>query len=88
MPAFPDFDPAGIGYDVQLWHPEWGPVHVSIGMPSYPAGVCDSPAVDDAVRTFAAALLTPIHGEKIIEIIRVQTEATKWTPPPPTPSTP
>lgn len=86
MPAFPGFDAAGIAYDLHLWHPEWGSVHVSVGTPSYPAGVFDNEAVDALVRQFAQDLLAPISGEKIIEVVRLQTESQTWTPPsPPTP---
>lgn len=88
MPAFPNFDAAGIAYDVHLWHPEWGSVHVSVGAPSYPAGVFDNPGVDEAVRAFAESLLAPISGEKIIEVVRLQTESQTWTPPPPEPTEP
>ncbi|MEU2119993.1 hypothetical protein ABZ567_31150 [Streptomyces sp. NPDC016459] len=84
MPAFPDFDDAGIAYDLHLWHPEWGSVHVSVGTPSYPpVAIFDSEGVDAAVRAFAEALIPLIGGEKIIEILRLKTESTKWTPPPP-----
>lgn len=88
MPAFPDFDAAGIAYDVHLWHPEWGSVHVSVGMPSYPAGVFDNTAVDEVVQQLAADLLAPIGGEKVIEVVRLQTESQTWTPPPPEPTGP
>ncbi|MFG2837021.1 hypothetical protein ACGFYE_18700 [Streptomyces zaomyceticus] len=89
MPAFPDFDAAGIAYDLHLWHPEWGSVHVSVGTPSYPPGdIFDTPAVDELVRQFAQDLLVPIGGEKILEVVRLKTQSETWTPPPPEPPTP
>ncbi|MFB7029680.1 MULTISPECIES: hypothetical protein [unclassified Streptomyces] len=86
MPAFPSFDAAGVGYDIHLWHEEWGSVHVSVGAPSYPAGLFDSAQVDEAVRAFAAALLAPIGGQKIIEVVRLKTESSTWLPPAPEPT--
>ncbi|MFF5790259.1 hypothetical protein ACFY8P_35465 [Streptomyces sp. NPDC012693] len=89
MPAFPSFDAAGIAYDVHLWHPEWGSLHVSVGTPAYPPdGTFDTPAVDEVVRQFAQDLLAPIGGEKVLEVVRLQTEAETWTPLPPEPSAP
>ncbi|MFC8583282.1 hypothetical protein ACFUGD_01715 [Streptomyces sp. NPDC057217] len=86
MPKFPEFDLSGIGFDVHLWHLEWGDVHVSVGMPSYPPGVCDNAEVDAAVRVFAESLLGPIGGEKILGISRIQTAAETWRPPEPEPT--
>ncbi|WP_327162869.1 hypothetical protein [Streptomyces zaomyceticus] len=84
MPAFPAFDPAGIAFDVHLWHPEWGSVHVSVGTPSYPPEpIFDNADVELLVRQFAQDLLAPIGGEKVIEVVRLQTQSQTWTPPPP-----
>ncbi|MBB4987502.1 hypothetical protein [Streptomyces nymphaeiformis] len=86
MPAYPNFDPAGVAYDLHLWHPEWGSVHVSVGTPSYPTGVFNNAGVDAIIQQLAQDLLAPIGGEKVIEVVRLQTESVKWTPPaPPTP---
>ncbi|MES9804914.1 hypothetical protein [Streptomyces cinereoruber] len=85
MPAYPDFDRAGIGYDVHLWHPEWGSQHVYVGTPSFPPGLFDTPGVEEAVRAFAAALVPAIGGERVIEVVRLRTEAASWQPPEPEP---
>ncbi|MFE5895826.1 hypothetical protein ACFQ67_00095 [Streptomyces sp. NPDC056488] len=87
MPAFPDFDPAGIAYRLRLWHNEWGPVDISVGLPSYPADVfAGNEGVEQAIREFAGALLGPIGGEKILGIDRVETGMSTWQPPEPEPS--
>ncbi|GGR38016.1 hypothetical protein GCM10010497_46160 [Streptomyces cinereoruber] len=85
MPAFPGFDQAGVAYDIQLWHPEWGPTHISVGIPSYPANVFDDQAVDVLIRQFAADLLPTMNGEKILDITRLETHAETWRPPEPEP---
>ncbi|MFJ3537065.1 hypothetical protein ACIPQA_16530 [Streptomyces sp. NPDC090109] len=86
MPKFPDFDQAGIGYDLHVWHPEWGSTHISVGIPSYPADVFDVEALDGVLRQLATDLLPTGGFEKVLEVTRFQTESTTWhAPEPPTP---
>ncbi|MFC8267823.1 hypothetical protein ACFUIZ_19130 [Streptomyces cinereoruber] len=86
MPEFPSFDEAGIGYDLHVWHPEWGSTHIMVSIPSYPAGVFDVEAVDGVLRQLAADLLPTMGGEKVLEVTRLQTASETWRPPEPEPT--
>ncbi|MFF0426917.1 hypothetical protein ACFYUJ_21195 [Streptomyces sp. NPDC004520] len=83
MPAFPAFDPTGVAYDLHLWHPDYGSVHIWVGTPGRPD--ISSPGVDAVIKQLAEDLVPQIGGEKVIEIVRIKTDGETL---PGTPTTP
>lgn len=72
MAQFPALDPAGTAYDLHLWHPDHGSVHIWVGTPGHPDVA--SASVEATLRDLAETLVPQIGGSHVVEVLRFRTD--------------